>query len=342
MQVIQAGPTKQTLRQQAFDNGLNMAIQGFTKYSDDAAKNQETIRQQALKTAELTHELKKEGYDVSPEQVAQHFGLDKKPVMGLRGLFNKEEEKAPVDIYANRTAEYKEKKAQAEDDRKFKRKMDESNLKFQQESQILDRQVKNAQLANMGVDNQKKLAEVEDLRTGGKFKRELVQGQQKKLSEDNVKLANVRNGMAAALSKLEDQGLSEEDKIKVGQGILKLLNSAEGADAVGAEEAKRIGSYLEYKIANFTQPGSFIGRDLDKFTDQVRNNANLLGDRIHRNDATMKQIGSGVNIADTVQELKAPNKNDPANNAYAADPAAIKQQLKGMSRAEKERLLRGN
>lgn len=58
--------------------------------------------------------------------------------------------------------------------------------------------------------------------------------------------------------------------VTLGRQMLKTLNSTEGADAVGAEEAKRLGGLLEYKIGNIFEPGSFVGRDLDMFGEQIR------------------------------------------------------------------------
>lgn len=147
------------------------------------------------------------------------------------------------------------------------------------------------------------------------------------LSTKNSNLANVRNGMDAALKQLEDKNLSEEDKIKTGQGLLKLLNSAEGADAVGAEEAKRIGSYLEYKVGNFTQPGSFIGRDLDKFTDQVRNNSQLLGQRIQSNQQSAEGLLRGQNLG--APQVQAPQVHPVIQqrvNSYTPEQAEARRQ----------------
>ena len=134
------------------------------------------------------------------------------------------------------------------------------------------------------------------------------QDQIKKLSTQNATLSGVKTAMQKAVMQLENAGLSEAEKIKAGQGLLKLLNSAEGADAVGAEEAKRIGSFLEYKIGNITGPGSFIGRDLDLFTKQIKNNANFLHDRIAGNEATLRDIKNGVSLSSGGQPF--PTKED--------------------------------
>lgn len=124
---------------------------------------------------------------------------------------------------------------------------------------------------------------------------------QTKIIQNNVGLANVKSAMDSALTILQDKNVPEDQKIKTGQSLYKLLNSAEGADAVGAEEAKRIGSYLEYHIGNFTQPGAFVGRDLNGFTNQIKNYSTLLGDRVKRNEQTAEGLKQGKKISETIQ-----------------------------------------
>lgn len=132
---------------------------------------------------------------------------------------------------------------------------------------------------------------------------------QTKIIQNNIGLANVKNAMDSALTILQDKNVPEDQKIKTGQSLFKLLNSAEGADAVGAEEAKRIGSYLEYNLGNFTQPGAFIGRDLNGFTDQIKNYSTLLGDRVRRNEQTANGLKQGKAISETIQ---GPPQDDKA------------------------------
>ena len=134
----------------------------------------------------------------------------------------------------------------------------------------------------------------------------LNQEAQKKIVGNNVQLSNVRNAMAEALTKLEDKNLPEDQKIKVGQSLFKLLNSAEGADAVGAEEAKRLGSYLEYQKGNFTDPGAFWGRDVNGFTDQVRNYRDVLDGRIRRNEEMANGLRQGKSFSELTQQPQIP------------------------------------
>ena len=130
----------------------------------------------------------------------------------------------------------------------------------------------------------------------------VIQKQMEKLGVGNAGLYNVKGAMDEALSILNDPSISEDQKIKTGQSLFKLLNSAEGSDAVGAEEAKRLGSYLEYNLGNFTQPGAFIGRDLKGFTEQVKNYSTLLGGRMQKNEEGLTALRNGQTLGSTVNQ----------------------------------------
>lgn len=150
---------------------------------------------------------------------------------------------------------------------------------------------------------------------------------QTKIVQNNVGLANVKSAMDSALKVLQDPAVPEDQKVKTGQGLFKLLNSAEGADAVGAEEAKRIGSYLEYNIGNFTQPGAFIGRDLKGFTDQIDNYSKLLGERVIRNEQTADGLKQGKKISETIQAV--PHEVAQKVQSYTPEQKAMRlQQLR--------------
>lgn len=324
---------KQTARQAA----LNTALAGYEGIEQDA----KTKRAQALQDQQTALEFKKAGYDVTPEMVAQNRVEEPS---GLAKFFGA---KSPdkVDLFGNRTQEYKTQLAQAAEDRAFKRKLDEADLKFKQDNSLLDRQYKTAQMGNMAVDNQKKIAEMNDLQTGNKFKRELTQDQVKKLGEGNAKILAVKSGIDNALKQLDDPNLSEDLKLKVGQETLKLLNSAEGSDAVGAEEAQRLGSKLEFAMGNFFNgnPTQF-GRDIPGFTEQLRNNSARLAGRVGDNENAMNQLLSGTKASEIAKSStpKLPGlKTNITNSAQAADPMVIKEQLKGMSRQDKIRMLQG-
>lgn len=97
------------------------------------------------------------------------------------------------------------------------------------------------------------------------------------VADEEIKLYTKRQGavdkLGGAVSQLEDPNIPEDQKVIIGEGILKMLNDPEMSDAVGADEAKRIGAYLQQ--FSLTRPGSTFGRDLPRFTSQVKNKLDL-------------------------------------------------------------------
>ncbi len=113
----------------------------------------------------------------------------------------------------------------------------------------------------------------------------------------NADLTVIRNSMKNTLSQLRRQDLSDDQKVVMGEGMLKLLNSEVGRDAVGAEEAARLGSFLKFKMFNWKEPGSFVGRDLDKFIDQVSLKVDSMGQTIKQNENIMEKLRGGEKLS---------------------------------------------
>lgn len=110
-----------------------------------------------------------------------------------------------------------------------------------------------------------------------------------KLSDMVGTNVGVANSLAAELDSFRN-AKTEDDKIRVGQGMLKLLNSAIGPDAVGAEEAKRVGAALEYQVFNVRQPGPVFGRDLPGFEAQIENKIRSLMLSSEKNQSEIDKI----------------------------------------------------
>lgn len=94
------------------------------------------------------------------------------------------------------------------------------------------------------------------------------------LDNANTTLAKRAGGvekLQALLTQLQDPTKTEAEKIAIGEGGYKLLNDPENPDVVGAEEAKRIGKYLQPGFHPFRPGSKWFGRDLEAFTQQVRN-----------------------------------------------------------------------
>jgi hypothetical protein len=116
------------------------------------------------------------------------------------------------------------------------------------------------------------------------------QEQIKIAASKNANRQAIKNDIDVALEQLRSPDVSEDLKIQVGDELVKTLNSTQGADAVGSEEAKRLASFLEFKLGNFTGKGSVFGRDLDLFIEQVGLNSARLGKSIEKGRADMDSL----------------------------------------------------
>lgn len=101
------------------------------------------------------------------------------------------------------------------------------------------------------------------------------------LSQKNAAKISIANQIDSVMGNWDN--LSDDQKVVQGGQLLKTLNSPEGADAIGAEEAKRLGGLLQFKVFNVLEPGSFIGRDLPQFKEQAMGTSKGLKEAISRN-----------------------------------------------------------
>jgi hypothetical protein len=69
----------------------------------------------------------------------------------------------------------------------------------------------------------------------------------------NAGLIPIRSEIASALQQLKDPNLSRDDKLRVGSQLVKTLNSTQGSDAVGAEEAARLAGELQGNISKIAE-----------------------------------------------------------------------------------------
>ena len=315
VQIIQSGPSRETLRQQALSDAINNIVGGIGAYQKQEDAASATKRQQALQELDLQTKLTSAGYDVSRDQIAQ--ALAPAPKQGIFDKFMGKEApiQAPVDLYGKRTPEYLAKQEAAKVKQERESKMFETDLenkKAQTEDlkklAPLKAQKLQAELSMSPIARRKAEAEIKKLEadaikatreTGGsKLENKIIETQAVDLAKSTTGLFRVKTAMDKALGQLSDPNKSEEEKVKVGQGLLKLLNSAEGSDAVGAEEAKRIGDYLEFAMGNFTGPGGMrIGRDLPGFVNQVKNYSDLLGERVIGNEQGLEAIKKGTPLS---------------------------------------------
>lgn len=191
----------------------------------------------------------------------------------------KKEERAGVETALRlkseaRLAASEERKAKAEE-RKFAQEsaLNKEKLAFEKEKFQAEMGTGKKQLALLSPDN-KIMVE--------------------KLSEDSAKKTAIANEITSAVKIFDDPTVSDTQKIKAGQALLKTLNSTQGSDAVGVEEARRLGSFLEWTIRPFPESGKKIGRDLPGFRDQAASTVNRLASSIEINKSVVQNAMAGI------------------------------------------------
>lgn len=160
----------------------------------------------------------------------------------------------------------------------------------------------------MGIDQRKLDLEEQKIRSElgtGKKQLEQLSPENKimveNLSKDSATKTAIANEISQTVSLFDDPNISTDQKIKAGQSLLKVLNSTQGSDAVGTEEAKRLGSFLEFQIFNLTGPGRMFGRDLEGFRNQAATVVNRLSGAVAGNRNLIQQ--AMANISPEVKKI---------------------------------------
>ncbi len=109
---------------------------------------------------------------------------------------------------------------------------------------------------------------------------------------NKIDIANQMDSEIANFKTAYESG-NQTQAIAAGEGMLKLLNSSQGADAVGVDEAKRLGNLLEFQIFNMTGKGPAFGRDLPGFYEQVSAKSNALKSSVQMNKQRIDDIYGG-------------------------------------------------
>lgn len=358
VQIIQSEPTQ---RQSALEMALGQALQGF---GSSFAQGQQTQRQQALADNQLKLKLYDMGVanpdqalaqlkgeykqtEIAPAQPAQYGQELAGPVMPGQSPL-KELLSAPVPAQmspVNPLGTYSEAKMSEMAAKKQLEMLDQEakradiNYKTQQGNKLetavpLEREKTFAEIRKLNAETNR--AGKESAPGMSKFDQKLREVQGVELAKKTTGLYNVKNAMDRALVQLNDPNKTEEEKIKIGQGLLKLLNSAEGSDAVGAEESKRIGDKLEFALGNFTGVGGMrVGRDLPGFIDQVRNNSELLGERVREGDRGMEAVRQGIPLSQVGRQAplqtSAQAPAQKLNQAELSDYQALKAKQQKMA-----------
>lgn len=159
-------------------------------------------------------------------------------------------------------------------------------------------------------------------------KKKVVEG----LATKNANKTAIKNQIDSVISQWDN--LSEDQKVASGRQLLKTLNSTEGADAIGTEEAKRLGSKLEFAMGNLTNGNPIqFGRDLQGFKEQAMNTSKAIEDAVLSNQKIIDQnMGRSVESTSQVKpnQLKIPKPGD-VQDGYVflgGDPSVKKNWMK--------------
>lgn len=104
----------------------------------------------------------------------------------------------------------------------------------------------------------------------------------KSLSANNANKEAISGQIESVFSRWDT--LSDAEKLQQGKQLIKTLNSTQGQDAVGADEAKRLAGKLEFTLGNFfnTEPTQF-GRNIEGFKKDAEITVNGIRDAMRSN-----------------------------------------------------------
>ncbi len=168
--------------------------------------------------------------------------------------------------------------------------------KFDMKKVQMDQAYKNAQLGlqkeGLGLDRAR--LEAEKIKASMKtapFPLE-VKTEITALANKNASKIAIVNQLKGYLTQYK-AAKTDDQKIGIGRSMLKTLNSAEGADAIGAEEAKRFGALLEHNKMNLFEPGPVFGRDLGAFKNQAEKITKSIEDAVILNRNRITELTGG-------------------------------------------------
>jgi hypothetical protein len=165
----------------------------------------------------------------------------------------------------------------------FSRQQAEENRMFRMEERERDRQtmIENAKLRNES-----------NLNPNAKAYNALPEPQKiavKELSTSAAKKQVISNQIEGFLDQWKKSS-SNAEKTRVGQQMIKLLNSTEGQDAVGAEEARRLANELEPYTWKSPTGLPRLGQDLKGFENRIEAVRNSLMNAVKTNQAQVMDI----------------------------------------------------
>jgi hypothetical protein len=330
MQVLNSRPSTATLRQAALDDAIGQFMGGFSQMDQQA----KTKRAEALAMNEQAMKMRETGYDVTPEMIAQNNQQEPSGIAKFFGAKSPEK----VDLYGKRTKEYETKLASANEDKIFKRKSDQVDMDY-----------KNSQIAGNYANHQKTLAEAEKLRNEGANGKQMSATEIAKFDEGN-QIPSMLQDIKATIS-------SNGDMFGPVAGRMAAFNpyneKGKTADSQFRTASQSFGKFMEGGVLRKEDEDKYremfpkLSDPPEIAANKLANVERLLAQKQGSTIAALKGSGYNVNAIDKqiaipeVPGILAGKSNSIGNRAQAADPVAIKQQLKSVSREDKIRMLQG-
>lgn len=143
----------------------------------------------------------------------------------------------------------------------------------------------------------------------------------KTLTRGNAEKVSIFSNIEANLKKLRDPKIDGKVRKQLASQMIKTINSIQGRDAVGSEEAQRIGTFLEtHTLDPFSVRGTSIGQDLERFIEQADITGQTIADTVDSNNLL---IDEEFNSRGIKRQSKPLRSNTPSAPAKAVNPNQV-------------------
>lgn len=299
-----------TARQRALSGSMNMIMSGL----QNMEQQNKTKRMEALALNDQAKKLRDQGYDVTPEMIAE--SVKEKPNAIAKFFGAKDPEK--VDLYGKRTKEWEEGQKVAASDKKFKR-----------DNEIIDRDYK---LFQMGQSQQDRLAKQEQERSA----LEVPDFGQAKTKEEAEKMRAAKKdsddalGIISEIKRLgTDVSIFDRDRVgKIGQLkqalVGKLRLPLMGPGTMTEEEFQRTVSNLGDPTALFGTEENEMGK-LDQMSSILKGSMENTFANISKNPYQKKEQFSDGSIKTALNPVnfRGQNPNIPFSPTNTPDISPI-------------------
>jgi hypothetical protein len=151
----------------------------------------------------------------------------------------------------------------------------------------------------------------------------------KKAADDIANKQGISDAIGYEIGVLDDPSIDEYVKRASAQNILKILNSAEGKDAVGVEESKRLGQFLEFQLnpVKGFSTGRVFGTDLPRFVEQIQIKKDELDTRVsegmNRVNSIYRKYGKDIPAGTSQTPSRGTMITAPAPQAMSSTNTAV-------------------